>query len=138
MVLLSAFEAVLHRYSGQKDLVVGSPLAGRSRPETQGLIGYLASTIVLRARFDDRLTFAGLLAQTKESALRTYEHQLLPAERLVRELRDSRPSEGLFDVMFVLPDTRVPTLSLRDVRVEPLASEIRSLEMQLTTDQSRT
>src|SRR5260221_10189627 len=88
--------------------------------------------MVLGARFDDRLTFAGLLAQTKESAVRTYEHQLLPAERLVRELRDRRPSEGLFDVMFVLQDTRVPTLSLRDARVEPLAAEIGSAKFDLT------
>ncbi|MFO0762661.1 MAG: amino acid adenylation domain-containing protein [Byssovorax sp.] len=104
MLLLAAFEVLLHRYTGQDDLVVGSPIAGRTVAETEGLIGFFVNTLVLRAQFPGDLTFQGLLAQVRETCLGAYAHQDLPFERLVAEMSPERdPSRSpLFQVMFLL------------------------------------
>jgi amino acid adenylation domain-containing protein len=86
MVLLAAYATVLHRYTGQPDVLVGSPSAGRSRPETEHLIGYFANTLVQRARFAGDPSFAALLEQLRESALGAFDHQEIPFEKLVLEL----------------------------------------------------
>ena len=102
MVLLAAYAAVLHRYTGQSDVLVGSPSAGRSRPETDGLIGYFANTMVQRARFASDPTFTELLDQIRDSALGAYEHQAIPFEKLVLELQGGQQlsHSPLFQVVF--------------------------------------
>ncbi|MEO7455290.1 MAG: amino acid adenylation domain-containing protein [Gemmatimonadaceae bacterium] len=104
MTLLAAYTAVLHRYTGQSDVLVGSPIAGRSRPETEGLIGYFANTIVQRARFSSDPTFAELLTQVRASALGAYDNQEVPFEKLVLELQGGQQlsHSPLFQVVFTM------------------------------------
>ena len=86
MTLLAAFQALLHRYSGQDDICVGSPIAGRTRAEIEGLIGFFVNTLVLRPTWPASPTFRELLARVRETTLGAYAHQDLPFEKLVEEL----------------------------------------------------
>jgi len=90
MVLLAAFQVLLSRWSGQKDIVVGSPIAGRTHRETEGLIGLFVNTLVMRSDLSGNPTFTELLAQTKETTLGAYEHQDIPFEKLVDEMQPAR------------------------------------------------
>jgi amino acid adenylation domain-containing protein len=90
MVLLAAFKVLLYRYTRQEDIIVGSPMAGRTRMETEGLIGFFVNTLPLRARLSGDLSFLELLAQVREVALGAYSHQDVPFERLVQELHPER------------------------------------------------
>ncbi|WP_433769677.1 non-ribosomal peptide synthetase [Pseudomonas putida] len=99
MLLLAAFQTLLHRYSGQRDIRVGVPNANRPRLETQGLIGFFINTQVLRAELDSRLPFSQLLRQTREAALGAQAHQDLPFEQLLEAFPQAR-EQGLFQVMF--------------------------------------
>ena len=104
MTLLAATYALLHRYSGQGDILVGTPMLNRSRPEIEGLIGFFVNTLVLRARPAGDLPFRELLQQVRESCLGGYAHQDIPFERLVQELAPDRDlsRSPLFQVMFTL------------------------------------
>ncbi|MFC5743619.1 non-ribosomal peptide synthetase [Dyella tabacisoli] len=90
MVVLAAFQVLLSRWSGQTDIVVGSPAAGRSRREFEELIGFFVNSLILRANLAGDPTFKELLAQVKETALDAYAHQDLPFEKLVSELQPER------------------------------------------------
>jgi non-ribosomal peptide synthetase component F len=104
MVLEAAFMALLHRYTGQDDIVVGTPISGRTRSETENLIGLFLNTLLLRAKFGERESFLSLLQQVRQRALGAYAHPDLPFERLVAELAPDRdPSRmPLFQVMFIV------------------------------------
>jgi amino acid adenylation domain-containing protein len=104
MALLAAFKTLLYRYTGQEDLVVGTPIANRARPELEGIVGFFANTLVLRTRLDGSLTFRRLLARLREVTLAAYAHQDMPFEKLVEALspRRSLSYNPLFQVMFVL------------------------------------
>jgi hypothetical protein len=104
MMLQAGFMALLHRYTGQNDIVVGTPISGRTHGETQNLIGLFLNTVLLRAKFNDRQNFRSLVQQVRERALGAYAHPDLPFERLVAELAPDRdPSRTpLFQVMFIL------------------------------------
>jgi non-ribosomal peptide synthetase component F len=90
MTLLAAFQMLLYRYSGQEDVLVGSPIAGRNRTEVEGLIGYFVNMLVLRADLSGNPTFRELLRRVREVALAAYAYQDLPFERLVEELHPER------------------------------------------------
>ncbi|MCG8296358.1 non-ribosomal peptide synthetase [Pseudomonas entomophila] len=102
MVLLAAFDALLHRYSGQADLRVGVPIANRNRAEVEGLIGFFVNTQVLRCQLDADTTVAQLIAQVRDTALGAQAHQELPFERLVEALKLERSlaHNPLFQVMY--------------------------------------
>ncbi len=104
MVLEAGFMALLHRYTGQDDIIVGTPISGRTRSETENLIGLFLNTVLLRARFSERQNFLSLVQQVRERALGAYAHSDLPFEHLVAELAANRdPSRmPLFQVMFIL------------------------------------
>ncbi|MFJ2980802.1 MULTISPECIES: non-ribosomal peptide synthetase [unclassified Pseudomonas] len=99
MVLLAAWQGLLHRYTGQADIRVGVPNANRPRQETQGMVGFFINTQVLRAQLDGRLPFAQLLAQVRQATLDAQAHQDLPFEQLLEALPEAR-EQGLFQVMF--------------------------------------
>ncbi|MGY2164234.1 non-ribosomal peptide synthetase [Pseudomonas tolaasii] len=99
MLLLAAFQSLLHRYSGQRDIRIGVPNANRPRQETQGLVGFFINTLVLRAELDGQLPFNQLLAATRETVIGAQAHQDLPFEQLLEAFPQAR-EQGLFQVMF--------------------------------------
>jgi amino acid adenylation domain-containing protein len=121
MVLLAGFDALLHRWSGQDDVALGAPVAGRVHQETEGLIGFFVNTVVFRVSLHGDPTYRELLARVRDVVLDVYEHQELPFDRLVEELRPRRdPSYGpIFQAMFSLQNTPSPDLALPGLAVEP-------------------
>ncbi len=121
MALLAAFQVLLARYSGQDDLAVGSPVAGRDRVETEGLIGLFVNTLVLRGDLAGEPTFRELLGRVRETALAAYLHQDVPFEKLVEELAPERSlaQTPLFQVMFELQNEPVGSLDLPGLRLRP-------------------
>lgn len=91
MLLFAAFNVLLARWSGQQDLVVGTPIAGRQRTELEGLIGFFANTLALRTRIDCQQDFSALLAQVRATTLAAFAHQDLPFEKLVELLQPPEP-----------------------------------------------
>jgi len=134
MTLLAAFQALLHRVTAQDDIAVGSPISGRNRSETEGLVGLFVNTLVLRTSVAGDPTFRELLARVREVALGAYAHQDLPFERLVSELHPERNTavNPLFQVMFVLQNAPLPGLALPGLTVEPLLFERRTARFDLT------
>ncbi|MBN1203855.1 MAG: amino acid adenylation domain-containing protein [Myxococcaceae bacterium] len=111
MVLLTAFDVWLYRYTGQRDLLVGTPIANRTRAELEELVGFFVNTLVLRSRISESMSFRALLRQVREVTLGAYAHQDLPFEKLVEELQPERSlsHNPFFQVMFVLQNlTREP------------------------------
>ncbi|XYI03749.1 amino acid adenylation domain-containing protein [Sorangium sp. So ce1128] len=122
MLLLAAFNALLHRYTGQDDIVVGSPIAGRDSAETEGLIGCFINMLALRTDLSGAPTFLELLSRVRETTLGAYAHQELPFERLVEALRPDRdPSRTpIFQAVFILQNAPMPALALGDLKLTPL------------------
>ncbi len=137
MTLLAAFEVLLARYSGQDDFAVGVPVAGRTRPELEPLIGFFVNMLPMRADLSGRPTFVELLARVRSRALDAYEHQGLPFERLVAELAPSRDAarNPLFQVSFAVHHAGGAAWRLPGLAVEPLdapGSESAKFDLSLT------
>ncbi|ATB47924.1 amino acid adenylation domain-containing protein [Corallococcus macrosporus] len=134
MVLLATWQVLLSRYSGQQDISVGSPIAGRTRPELEGLIGFFVNTLVFRARMSPELTFRELLAQVKVSTLGAFEHQDVPFEKLVDVLQPARdPSRSpLFQVTFTLQNTPPVRLELPGLSLQVLETELETVKFDLS------
>ncbi|WP_414542078.1 amino acid adenylation domain-containing protein [Nostoc sp. CCY0012] len=126
MTLLTMFNVLLHYYSKQEDIVVGSPIANRNRSEIEGLIGFFVNSLALRTNLFGNPSFSELLRRTREVTLGAYAHQDLPFEKLVGELQIERDLNynPLFQVWFTLqniatPDIQKLTLFLPDVTLSP-------------------
>lgn len=134
MTLLAAFQTLLHRYSGQNDILVGSPTANRIPAEVEGLIGFFVNTLVLRANFEDAPTFLDVLRQMRQTTLSAYDHQAMPYEKLVEMLNPARQQgqDALFQVMFVLQNADEMVAQLGDLEVAPLPAELSVAENELT------
>jgi aspartate racemase len=120
MTLLAAFQTLLYRYTGQEDVLVGSPISGRNWPEVEGLIGCFLNTLALRTDLSGNPRFRELLGRVREMARAAYAHQDLPFESLVEELQPERElsRSPLYQVMFVLQSPLNPTLP--GLTVQPL------------------
>ncbi len=114
MLLLAVFKVLLARYTGQVDINVGTPIAGRNRVETEGLIGFFVNTLVLRTDLSGKPTMRELIRRVKEVALAAYAHQELPFEKLVDELQVERSLSHtpLFQVLFALQNAGQDVLEL--------------------------
>jgi amino acid adenylation domain-containing protein len=140
MTLMAAFQTLLYRYTGQSDVVVGSPIAGRTRSEVEELIGLFMNTVVFRAEMSGTLKFSELLAQVRQRALEAYAHQDLSFEKLVEELQPERDLSRtpLFQVMFVLQNVPADVVEFADLRLKPLESEFRTSKFDLTLEMQET
>jgi len=119
MTLLTAFKILLYRYTGQTDILVGSPIANRNKAEIESLIGLFVNVLILRTELSGDLSFQELLRRVKSTALEAYIHQDLPFEKLVEELQPNRDLSynPLFQVMFVLQNVPISNPTLSDVSV---------------------
>ena len=140
MLLLSTWNLLLSRYSGQHDIVIGTPVANRIRPELEPLIGFFVNTLALRSTFSDRWTFLELLQHVRETTLAAQDHQELPFEKLVEELQPRRDTSytPVFQVMFALqnapvPEIKLPGLILRRV---PLHGDTSKFDLLLALQES--
>ncbi len=136
MVLLAAFHVLLGRWSGQRDLLVGAPVANRTRAKTEPLIGFFVNTLVHRGRLGEAPSFRELLARVRTSALGAFAHQDLPFERLVEELcvERCRSRTPLYQVLFALQNApaaplRLPGLTLQEI---PLATGTARTDLVLS------
>ena len=134
MTLLAAFKVLLARYSGQDDLVVGSPIAGRNRVDLEGLIGFFVNTLVLRTDLSGDPTFRELLGRTRESTLDAFAHKDLPFAKLVEELKPGRSSNQtpLFQVLFTLEYQETPSMRLPGLVFEPMEFDFNSAKFDLS------
>ncbi len=141
MVLLAAFQTLLHRYTGQEDIVVGTPIAGRRHPETEGLIGFFVNTLVLRTDASGNPGFLQLLARVREVTLEAFAHQDLPFDKLVEALQPERDASRmpLFQVMFgvlnLAPEP--PQLSGLEIRRQPVESGTSKFDLTLSLSETR-
>jgi amino acid adenylation domain-containing protein len=136
MVLLSAFQALLWRYTGSDDILIGTPIAGRNDPKLEKLIGLFVNTLVIRGDLSGNPTFRELLCRTKKTTLEAYEHQDLPFEQLVQLLKPERSLSftPLFQVMFVLQNTPKRVLDLPGLRLEEYEFDSGSSKFDLTLE----
>ncbi len=134
MTVLSAFQVLLSRYSGSEDIVVGSPIAGRTRGEVEGLIGFFVNTLVLRTDLSGDPSFREVLGRVREATLGAYEHQELPFEKLVAELQPERSlsHSPLFQVMFVLQDADGQGGALPGLKVSGVGADLASANFDLS------
>ncbi|MCZ6672258.1 MAG: amino acid adenylation domain-containing protein, partial [Verrucomicrobia bacterium] len=118
MILLAAYNVLLHRYSGQEDLVVGVPIANRNRSEIEGLIGCFINTLAMRTDTSGNSTFRELLKRVRETSVDAYAHQKVPYERLINELKLRRDNSRilLFQTTFALQDFPEVKIEFDDVR----------------------
>ncbi|KKJ01928.1 condensation domain-containing protein, partial [Burkholderia gladioli] len=133
MVLLAGFATLLGRYSGQRDIVIGAPVAGRRAQELEGLIGFFINTLALRADLSGNPGFAELLGRVKRNALAAYAHQDLPFEKLVAELAPARDlsRQPLFQVVFGFQQA-TPPMSLPGIEIAELDSEAMAVKFDLS------
>ncbi|HEY0552879.1 MAG TPA: amino acid adenylation domain-containing protein [Thermoanaerobaculia bacterium] len=134
MALLAAFDAVLARWSGQRDLVVGAPIANRNRQEVEGLIGFFTNTLALRLDLEGDPTFAEMARRARAATLDGYAHQELPFERVVEELAPERdPARTpLFQVMLVVQHDPAAGLSLPGLATEVVEIPLADAKFDLT------
>jgi amino acid adenylation domain-containing protein len=136
MTLLSGFSVLLARYSEQWDLVIGSPIANRTRGELASLIGFFVNTLALRVRLDPGMSLRDVVARVREDALNAYAHQDLPFERLVDELQTERDlsRNPLFQVMFTLQNAPDEKRRPQGLDIQPIKVEAVSAQFDLVLD----
>ncbi|HEX6288042.1 MAG TPA: amino acid adenylation domain-containing protein, partial [Herpetosiphonaceae bacterium] len=140
MTLLAAWQTLLYRYSGQTDIAVGTPIAGRLRPELEGLIGCFVNTLVLRSSLAGNPRFAEVVARVRATALEAYAHQDLPFEVVVEHIQPERDlgRTPLFQVMFTLQNTPRAAIELPDLTLEPLMLGPHTAKFDLSLSLSET
>jgi amino acid adenylation domain-containing protein len=133
MILISAFQVMLYRYTNQDDINIGTPIANRNRAEIEGLIGFFINTLVLRADLSGNPTFNELLQRTKKISLEAYQNQDVPFEDIVDKLKLERnlSHTALFQTMFVLNNARMEKLELTGAEFEVLDTDTSTTKFDL-------
>ncbi|OKH20879.1 hypothetical protein NIES593_17275 [Hydrococcus rivularis NIES-593] len=136
MMLLAAFNLLLYRYTGQQDILVGSPVANRDRKELESLIGCFVNTVVLRTDLSGNPTFQALLARVRKVALEAYTYQELPFDRLVEELQIERDlsRNPLIQVWFALHNTPMPPMEMSGLTLTRLSVDNQTAQLDLSLD----
>ncbi|WP_256026005.1 condensation domain-containing protein, partial [Paenibacillus polymyxa] len=136
MVLLAAYTTLLHKYTGQEDIVVGTPIAGRPHAELSNLVGVFINTLAIRNYPSSDKTFLDYLQEVKEHALSAYEHQDYPFEELVEQLNLTRDTSrnALFDTMFELKTLEQQELLLEGLTLSSYPLENHTAKFDLTLD----
>ena len=140
MTLLAAFDTLLYRYTGQSDILVGTPIANRDRSEIEGLIGFFVNTLVMRTNLVGNPSFSELLGRVREVALSAYAHQNLPFEMLVEALQPERDlgHTPLFQVVFNLQNAPIQKLELAGLTVSSLPVESTATKVDLALSMENT
>lgn len=140
MVLMALVKTLLFRRTGQSDIVVGTPAAGRTHPDLSNQVGFFVNTLALRDRIDGTRGFEELLQQVKRTTLSAFDHQDYPFDRLVDELAPARDVSHapLFDVMVVLHNATRPALALKDLKVVPVDVDPETSRFDLNFEFSET
>jgi amino acid adenylation domain-containing protein len=134
MTLLAAFQVLLQRYTGQDDILVGSPVANRERREFETLIGFFVNTLVLRSDFSGAPSFTGLLRRVRETCLDAQEHQTLPFEKIVEALNPQRElnRHPLFQAMLVWQNTPRRPVVPAGLELEPMEVDSETSQFDLS------
>ncbi|MFW6359167.1 MAG: amino acid adenylation domain-containing protein, partial [Chroococcales cyanobacterium] len=140
ITLLAAFQTLLYRYSGQTDILVGSPVANRNREELESIIGFFVNTLVLRTDLSGNPSFAELLERVRNVALGAYAHQDVPFEQVVEAVQPERSLSHtpLFQVMFVLQNTPQEVLTLPEIELQGFESNRGVANFDLTLSLTET
>ncbi|MFP5261579.1 MAG: amino acid adenylation domain-containing protein [Blastocatellia bacterium] len=134
MIMVAGFKSLLHRYTGQEDIIIGTPIANRNRAELEGLIGFFVNTLVLRTALPGVITFKELLRTVREVALGAYAHQDVPFERLVEHLQPERDMSRapVFQVMAVMQSAPVQELYLPGLSLSLMDVESNTAKFDLS------
>lgn len=135
MGLLSAFKILLHRYTGQEDVCVGSPIANRTQPEVEGMIGFFVNTLALRSQVKDDDLFVSLLQQVKANTMKAYEHQDVPFEKVVEVVVKERDLSRtpLFQAVLILQNTPdIPQFELGNIQLRGESIQNNTSKFELT------
>jgi amino acid adenylation domain-containing protein len=134
MTLLATLQTLLWRYTGQEQISIGTPIAGRTRSETEALIGFFVNTLVLRTDLQGEPSFVDLLARVRDVCLGAYQHQELPFEQLVQAIQPEREVNRtpLFQVMLVLQNMPHSEIALEELRLKPVNVDNGAAKFELT------
>ncbi|MFN6484864.1 MULTISPECIES: condensation domain-containing protein [unclassified Nostoc] len=140
MILLAAFQTLLHWYTDQEDIVVGTDIANRNQAETKELIGFFVNQLVLRTDLSGNPTFVELLERVREMTLEAYAHQDLPFDKLVDVLNPKRELNRtpLFQAKIVLENTQTPSLQLPGLTITSLKVENKTVQFDLLLELNET
>ncbi|MDR4186349.1 amino acid adenylation domain-containing protein, partial [Bacillus pseudomycoides] len=134
MTLLAVFKTLIYRYTGQEDILVGSPIANRNYEEIENLIGFFVNTLVIRTPINGSMKFRELLAKVREESLESYSHQDFPFEKLVEVVQPNRDmsTSPIFQVMFVLQNASMKNLEMSGIKIEQLEIHSGTSKFDLT------
>ncbi|MBB6716466.1 non-ribosomal peptide synthetase, partial [Clostridium gasigenes] len=134
MVLLASFMVVLNKYTRQEDIIVGTPISGRTNKDMESMMGMFVNTLVMRERPEDQKSFIKFLYEVKESCLRAYENQEYPFEQLVEdvEVRRDFSRNPLFDVTFGVQNNEKFDISMDNIRINQISGEHRISKYDLS------
>lgn len=133
MLLLAVYQVMLHRYTGQEDIIVGTPVAGRGHADLEPVIGMFVNTLAIRCKPRSEQSFSSFLEEVKTAALGAFEHADYPLEELVQELQVKRDSSRnpLFDTMFALQNMERTSFRIADLRIEASDYDWKSSKFDL-------
>ena len=142
MILLAAYNTLLHRYTGQEDIIVGSPIAGRPHADLQTMIGMFVNTLAMRNYPQGEKTFKEFLTEVREMALGAYENQDYPFEELVEKLKLKRDvsRSALFDAFFALLNVDAAAMAMNGLNITPYSYEVKmsKFDIGLTAKEGET